>query len=170
MSGLLDEMKMLLKKEGLLQKDLYFADYETFEEIPLFSRTAHIDFLQDFTFDEENTILINQAIGLADNAHKTAIGSLANDADDYFVCVSITGWKDIKELNCLTPNLYISRRRAWLLSCLNLEQHHTAQEVLINRYLLASGLEEYMAYSSKSAGGDPVRIYIVNQRYFQLHS
>ncbi len=50
MSGLLDEMKMLLKKEGLLQKDLYFADYETFEEVPLFSLWHHIDFLKDFTF------------------------------------------------------------------------------------------------------------------------
>lgn len=170
MSSLLDEMKLLLKKEGLLQKDLYFAEYDTFEEIPLFSRESHIDFLKDFTFDEKNTILINQAIGLADNAQKNAAGSLEQAADDYFICVSVTGWEDIKQTNCITPNLYISRRKDWLLSCLNLEQHHTPQEVLINRYLLASGLEEYLAYSSKSASGDSIRIYIVNQRYFQLHS
>lgn len=53
MSSLLDEMKLLLKKEGLLQKDIYFAEYDTFEEIPLFSHDSHIDFLKDFTFDEK---------------------------------------------------------------------------------------------------------------------
>ena len=169
MSGLLDEMKMLLKKEGLLQKDLYFADYETFEEVPLFSLWHHIDFLKDFTFDEKNTILINQAIGLADNAYKNSVESLAQNADEYFICVSVTGWDEAEEINCITPNLFISRRKTWLLSCLALEQHHTPQEVLINRYLAASGLEGYQAYSSKSAKDDEVRIYIVHQRYFQIH-
>lgn len=118
---------------------------------------------------KKNTILINQAVGLADNGQKNAARNLDKGAEDYFICVSVTGWKDIKMSHCITPNLYISRRKDWLLSCLNLEQHHTPQEILINRYLLASGLDEYLAYSSKRISDDSIRIYVVNQCYFQGH-
>ena len=68
MNELNKQIRTLIKKEKLDNQNVFFADYESFEEIPLFSRWSHVNFLEKYSFDKRNEILLEQAIKLVDEA------------------------------------------------------------------------------------------------------
>lgn len=163
------EFISLLKKEGLDNIELYFSDYDTFEEIPLFSRWANIHFLDEIDFDEKNKILICEAIELVSNILKEAPDYLGEQFNEYFICVSITNWEDIEDINCITPNIYISKRKTWLLSYLNMEKKNSYEEGLIDTYLSSLGLNEYISYVTHNFDKESRRVYIINKNFFPIN-
>lgn len=46
MSELYSKIKKILQNEGFDNDELYLADYDSFEEIPLFSRWKSVSFLK----------------------------------------------------------------------------------------------------------------------------
>ena len=116
MSFNLDEqLELLLKKEGLDKFSIYYRDYSTFEEIPLFSKFDRISFLSSLSFNEKNKILINKGIELVTQIRKEARNFLeVTDLDEYLVCLTIEDWDDYEEINCLTTNIFISRKKTGL--------------------------------------------------------
>lgn len=132
------EMEKLKKKEGLDDLSIFFADYETFEEIPLFSRWNNISFLSSLTFNEKNKVLVESSINIVSLCLKEAENYLKKEElDDYFICTTLTGWDDYDEINCLNANIFISRRKSWLLTHLNLSKRNSIEENLISEYLLS---------------------------------
>jgi len=163
MNDLNKEIQILIKKEKLDNQNIFFADHESFEEIPLFSRWSHIDFLKEYSFDKRNEILLEQAIKLVDNAIVNAELVPGLDFNEYFICVSIVDWDDVEELGCISPNIYISKRKNWLLPLLSLRECESFEVGMIKKYVSNLNLKEKKVCVSKSYGGENDRIYIVDE-------
>ena len=80
--------------------------------------------------------------------------------NNYFICVSLTDWEDYEEINCLTPNIYISRKKNWLLSLLKLKHSQTIEENLIREYLFSIKKFDYTVLISRDFESYK-RVYIV---------
>ncbi|WP_411705594.1 Imm15 family immunity protein [Edaphovirga cremea] len=162
------EFVTLMDKEGLNDMSIYFRDYETFEEIPLFSRYKNISFLRRFTFNEKNKILILKMVDVLRNVKEVSTHYLSSaELDDYFIGISITEWDydEYKEINCLTPNLFLSKRKRWLLSSLELRQKNSIEENLLKEYLSSLGIMDFDVYVTTKKN-DFNRLYILNKTIF----
>ncbi|MBF7977793.1 MULTISPECIES: Imm15 family immunity protein [Rahnella] len=160
-----DEFNTLIKKEKLNDLSIYFSDYESYEEIPLFSRYKNISFLSELSFNEKNKILIRKGIELIRHVSEVSLSYLKEDeTEDYFICLSITDWDfdDYKEINCLSPHIYISRKKEWLLSCLELTQKNSIEENLVKEYLTFLDLNSCDVYVSGKCTNTN-RVYILEQ-------
>jgi hypothetical protein len=157
------QMQSLIKKERLNDQDVFFADYGTFEEIPLFSRWSYVDFLKEYSFDKRNEILIEQAIKLIDEALTNGKSIPNLNFNEYFICISITRWESVKERGCISPNVYISKRKSWLLSFLELAEFETPETIMIKNYLCNLNVKGKKVCVSKSYGCGNDRIYIVDE-------
>ncbi|WP_189339585.1 Imm15 family immunity protein [Pectobacterium peruviense] len=158
------ELEFLMEKEGLNNKSLYLRNYQDFEEIPLFSRFENISFLDSLSFDEKNKILIKKGIELVENILDLVKGTLSeSDSRDYFLCLTLTDIDDYHEINCFTPNVFISKRKTWLLHHLNLIQKNTAEENLIKEYLISMARKEYTVLVSSSYSEGNKRMYIMRK-------
>ncbi|GKX59044.1 Imm15 family immunity protein [Leminorella grimontii] len=160
------EIQRLIKKEGLDDPSIFFADYETFEEIPLFSRWKHISFLESLSFHEKNKVLIKACIDLITYCYSLSDRYLnSENAKDYLICLSLTDWDDCEEINCLTPNIFVSRRKEWLLSHLNHRETQSAEENLTREYLFSLGVSDCDVLIS---GGfeENKRVYVMNKAMY----
>ena len=141
------ELSLLVEKEGLNNPEVYYKDYESFEEIPLFSRWDHISFLQSYSFNEKNKILIRKGLELVSFVEKKSIKHLkASELKDYFACLTITDWDDYEEKNCLSVNIFITRKKQWILSHLRLKQKSSIEENLVKEYLCSLNADEFDVY------------------------
>lgn len=157
------EMKRLLHKEGLDNADVYYADYDTFEEIPLFSRWNQISFLSSLSFDEKNKLFIRKSAELVSYYHDKSKEYLDKDEQkDYFICMSLTGWDDCEEINCLTPNIVLSRRKGWLLTHLKLKKTGSDEERLVKQYLSSLALTDFDVFVSEGGKANK-RVYVVQE-------
>ncbi|MCL2892221.1 Imm15 family immunity protein [Brenneria tiliae] len=155
------EMKRLLHKEGLDKVDVYYADYDSFEEVPLFSRWNQISFLSSLSFDEKNKLFIKKGTELVSYFYKKSKEYLDKDEQkDYFICMSLTGWDDCEEINCLTPNIVLSRRKGWLLTNLKLKKTGTDEERLVKEYLSYLALTDFDVFVSEGGKANK-RVYVV---------
>ena len=155
------EMQRLIKKEGLDNPSVFFTNYETYEEIPLFSRYKNISFLSSLSFNDKNKVLIRKGIDLIANCELMSANYIGSETiDDYFICLSLTDWEDYEEINCLTPNIFISRRKKWLLSNLGLRSSQTIEENIVREYLFSLEVPNYNVCISNSFSENK-RIYIV---------
>ncbi|BDR57620.1 Imm15 family immunity protein [Xylocopilactobacillus apicola] len=59
----------LIKAEGLDDLQALFAKYETFEEIPIFSRFSHISFLSSLSFNEKYKVLLKTGLDLVEKCN-----------------------------------------------------------------------------------------------------
>ena len=157
------EMQLLIKKEGLDDLLVFYSDYETFEEIPLFSRFKHISFLSSLSFNEKNKILIKKCIELVYKCKLNAKNYIGpKNINEYFICVSLTDWDNYKDVNCLTPNIYVSRKKNLLFQLLKLKYSQTIEENLIREYL--SSIQEFDYDVVISRGFEKYkRVYIVHK-------
>lgn len=154
----------LIKKEKLDRFDIYFRQYQDFEEIPLFSRLKHITFLSSLSFNEKNKLLINLSVKLIDCILAKSINYInSEELREYFICLTITEWDDYKEIDCLTPCIYVSRRKTWILSNLKLSYQSSIEENLVNEYLYSLGLNQYSAFVPSGENGENKRIYIIKK-------
>ncbi|MBW7619901.1 Imm15 family immunity protein [Citrobacter portucalensis] len=153
------EMQKLIKKEGLNDSSIFFSDYETFEEIPLFSRWKNISFLSSLSFNEKNKVLIKKGLELIADGNSCSHNYMDN-VSNYFICLSLTNWDDYEEINCLTPNIFISRRKEWLLSNLKLRETQTIEENIIREYLFSLGASDCKVFISDGFSKSK-RVYII---------
>ncbi|PLY45579.1 hypothetical protein F153LOC_08090 [Lelliottia sp. F153] len=170
MSELDSKIKKILQNEGFYNDALYLADYDSFEEIPLFSRWKSVSFLKKKSFDENNKLLISHAVKLVEHALKVSLINAGKEAhEDFFCCVTLTKWDNVDEINCITPNIYITRRRKWLFSYINLKKTFSKEETLALKYIHELGLYNYDVYISGESD-DIRRVYIINDIYSQIIS
>ncbi|WP_164498008.1 Imm15 family immunity protein [Pectobacterium versatile] len=156
------ELEFLIEQEGLNNESLYLRDYQSFEEIPLFSRFESISFLESLSFDEKNRVLIKKGIELVENILFSVKRKLSeNDFRNYFCCLTLTDVDDYHEINCFTPNILISKRKKWLLHHLNLTQKETAEENLVKEYLVFMERKEYKVLVPSNYSVDNKRMYII---------
>lgn len=161
MNGVDKKIQQLIKKEGLKDPALFFADYDTLEEIPLFSRWDDISFLSLLSFDEKNKILLNSAIKLVTNQTKLAENWLGKDRSaDFLACVTLTGWNDAEKMGSLRPNILLTRRKKWLLSHLNLKHAKVSEEKLTAKYLTAISASQFCALTSDGFSLNK-RVYVI---------
>lgn len=163
------ELTSLIKKEGLDNSDIYYGNYSNFEEIPLVSRFNHISFLSSFSFNAKNKILIMKGIELIRDAMKNSYKHLNEfELQEYFICLTISDWEDYKEINCLSVNLFVSKRKNWILSQLKLEEKYSIEEYLISEYLHSLDLTDFNTFVPSNHNEEYKRVYIVNNSDFTL--
>lgn len=162
MNKSIKKMQNLIKKGRLDDPNVLYGDYETFEEIPLFSRWSYIDFLQNYSFDEKNKILLKQATALTEEAFTNARKIKNLDFNEYFICITITDWDYIDELGCISPNVFISKRKNWILPLLKLSEFDSPEANMIKTYLHDLNIDGKMVCVSKSYDNDNDRIYLVD--------
>ena len=171
MSEINNKLKQLLHKEGLDNFRIYYANFDDFEEFPIFSRWSRVSFLNSFSFNEKNKFLIKNGLHLVDEIIKRSTDYLVrSEINDYFVCLSLTDWDmdSIAEINCLTPSVYVSRRKKWILQHLNLGKHGLIEEYLIDEYLNSLSIDDSLVFSSSGFNNSEYkRIYIVNKRFIR---
>jgi len=153
-------MQKLIKKEGLNDPSIFFSDYDTFEEIPLFSRWKNISFLSSFSFNEKNKALIKKGLELVSESISCS-QNYRDNVSDYFICLSLTSWDDYEEINCLTPNIFISRRKEWIHSNLKLREAQTIEENIIREYLFSLGVFDCRVLISDGFNKSK-RVYVIN--------
>lgn len=86
MSKLDSKIKKIIQNEGFTNDEIFYADYDSFEEIPLFSRWKSIAFLKKTPFDENNKLLILHAVKLAEHAREIAFINTKEDVHkDFFL-------------------------------------------------------------------------------------
>ncbi|WP_148873174.1 Imm15 family immunity protein [Serratia marcescens] len=163
MNELDKQMQLLIKKEKLDDQNIFFEEYETFEEIPLFSQWSYVDFLKKYSFDKRNEILLEKSIKLTDEAMANAKLVPGLDFNEYFICVSIVDWYDIEERGCISPSIYVSRRKRWLLPLLGLREIESSEINMIKKYLINLNIKKKVICVSKSHGYENDRIYIVDE-------
>lgn len=159
----------LMKKEGLNNYSNYFSAFDSFEEIPLFSRYNNISFLKSLSFNEKNKYLIKNGIDIINYIIGISPQYLREDEmNDYLIGISITDWdlEDYNEINCLTPNIYISRKKRWLLSCLRLTQKNSIEENLIKEYLFSLDINDNGIYVATKNNDKHKRVCIFNNPIF----
>jgi hypothetical protein len=87
-----------------------------FDEIPLFSREAQLDFLQDLTITEINKLTIRAAVLHQLKIDEAAKARFPGSNDPFLRMVSVTGWWDADGVefrsvdgnsSLLTPNFWI---------------------------------------------------------------
>ncbi|KHN54450.1 Imm15 family immunity protein [Pectobacterium fontis] len=163
MNGKFDkELDFLMEQEGLNEESVYLCDYQSFEEVPLFSRFENISFLESLSFDEKNKVLIKKGIEVLERSVDLVKTRLSeNDFLNYLSCLTLTDIDDYHEINCFTPNLFISKRKKWLLHHLNLTQKNTVEENLIKEYLVSMGMSEYTVLVPSNYSVDNKRVYII---------
>lgn len=167
MNKLDSKIRKIIKNEGFYNDEIYCADYDSFEEIPLFSRWKNISFLKDTSFDENNKLLISHAVNLAEHAIKVSCLNAGETHGDFFCCVTLTKWDSVDEINCITPNIYITRKREWLFSYVKLKQTDSKEEKLTMKYIKELDLTDYGVYVSGQC--DNIRrVYIINNIYSQI--
>lgn len=159
------KMKNLFKKEGLDDNSIFFAEYDTFEEIPLYSRWKNISFLDGFSFDEKNKVLINSCLRLVTTCKEQADFYLGEEnASSYFVCATLTGWDDYDEINCLNVNVFVSRRKEWLLNNLKLSTKNSPEEEITSSYLKSLSYEDFEVLCANEFESNK-RVFIVNKEF-----
>ncbi|WP_409311088.1 Imm15 family immunity protein [Pectobacterium sp. B1J-3] len=72
-----------------------------------------------------------------------------------------TARQGYNEINCFTPNLFISKRKKWLLHYLNLTQKNTVEEKLIKKHLVSMRKSEYTVLVPSNYSVDNKRVYII---------
>lgn len=155
------KIQNLIKKEGLDNLSVYFAAYDTFEEIPLFSRRNDISFLSHLSFDERNKILLKAAMDLLKKNAKAAKSIYKGvEIADFFSCITITGWDDAIEMGSLRPNILLTQRKKWLLSNLNLKQSDVPEANLIKDYLSSISALNYSTFISNGFEKNK-RVYVI---------
>lgn len=154
--------KKLVEIEGMNDMSIFFRPYKTFEEIPIFSRFDNIEFLSDVSFNKKNKLLIKHAIMLLKEIRNESKIRLKKDKEEYFSCISLVDWEEdeYEEINCITPCIYVSRRKTWLMSSLNLVQGNSIEENLILEYLCSLDEKEFDVRRSNK-NKDFTRIYII---------
>jgi hypothetical protein len=158
-----ENFRKLLTLEGLDEQDVFYADYATFEEIPLFSRWMRINFLKKYDFDKRNELLLQFATKFVEKLLSNAPYILGdNGSSEYFSCVSITNWDCISEIGCISPNFYISKKKTWLLSNLGLETANFPEIKMIENYLSNLQINKKKVCISKGYDPENKRIYIVD--------
>lgn len=156
----------LMRNEGLDNYSHYFSEFDSYEEIPLFSRYKNIEFLDSMSFNDKNKYLIKNGISIVKYIIELAPKILnKKEMDEFFICLSIMDWDldDYNEINCLTPNIYVSRKKTWLLSCLKLTQKNTIEENLVKEYLCSLNVKNSGVYVANTSNIEFKRVYILNQ-------
>ncbi|WP_067707281.1 Imm15 family immunity protein [Erwinia sp. ErVv1] len=161
MSDIDKKIHQLIKKEGLDDPDIFLAEYDTFEEVPFFSRWNDIKFLSHLSFDEKNKILLKSAIDLV-TKNQRVINSIITNSQlaDFFACITLTGWDDALEMGSLKPNILFTRRKNWLLSNLNLKRSGVPEENLTKDYLSSISAFNFKALTSDGFDNNK-RVYVI---------
>jgi hypothetical protein len=104
--------KNILKKERLLDLDVFIKDYQTFEEIPLISRYQHLAFLDGKVKKEYvQLFLINVAFFLLNNIELYARSNLSVEQYmNYFVCITFSDIDDNDACGYAIPNILVTRK------------------------------------------------------------
>lgn len=159
----------ILKREKLVNLDLFINDYQTFEEIPLISRYAHLDFLLGTVRREDiQFYLINIATFLLNNIELYARNKLAPaEYKNYFVCVTFVDLDDIDSVGYSIPNFLVTRKKE-LLSFLGKGGRASSREIgflalALEQCGLKSKFKFFKIVSRDDVNGDLVRIYAVDK-------
>jgi hypothetical protein len=100
---LTDIYSKLISKEPYNDMEVFFASYESFEEIPLVSRYRRLDFLKrDMSDDRISDILVGLAFFLINS-----INALTKTDDNPFIAVSFTDFEGLEEQGVLVPNIFV---------------------------------------------------------------
>jgi len=120
-----DIYKNILKKENLLNLDVFIRDYQTFEEIPLVSRYEHLKFLNEKIKQEDfQVFLINIAFFLLNNIELYAQNRLLpEEYKDYFICITFSDFDEISTFGYVIPNFFVTRKKE-LLNFLKINQYN----------------------------------------------
>jgi len=164
MTNLDKKLELLIRKEGLHQLDIFYKNYVDFEEMPLFSRFSHIALLSKFTFNEKNKILIKKCAELINTIKMEAINYLnESEIKDYFIGLTISDWKDYKEINFLSVKIFLSKRRSWILSNLNLVKKYSIEEHLVSKYLNALNFNYLDVFVTEKDNSEFKRVYVIKK-------
>jgi len=100
---LTDIYSKLISKEPYNDMGVFFASYESFEEIPLVSRYRRLDFLKrEMSDDRISDILVGLAFFLINS-----LKALEKTDDNPFFAVSFTDFEGLEEQGVLVPNIFV---------------------------------------------------------------
>lgn len=163
-----DIYKNILKKENLLNFDIFIKDYQTFEEIPLVSRYDHLKFLNDKIKKKDiQFFLVNIAFFLLNNIELYAKNRLSPvEYEDYFACITFSGLDDINTYGYAIPNFFVTRKKE-LLRFLKIGQRDSIDGFdLVKSAFIQCGLINTFSFiktiSRDELCGDFVRVYAID--------
>jgi len=155
----------IILAEHLSDMSIYFANYETFEEIPLVSRDKNISFLSGFVLKEKNEILLRCAI-----SHLDYVVDFVDENkiinENYFICLSIIDFKDtLDELDFLRINFFVSNKTSWLLSHLKLS-YFEIKKHKISDLFDQDALSRFELFENTPNENETHRLFLISKEFF----
>lgn len=101
----------LLCEEGLSNRGQFLQPLDEFDEIPLYTRTSRLLFLDDAEHEERNILLLGYALQYADSVVELVASQLDQSLlPDFFLMVIVMGWEDYCEGELIRPCFWTTRR------------------------------------------------------------
>jgi hypothetical protein len=152
----------LIRLEGLDDLDSLMKT-TSFEEVPLFSRYAHVSFLAHETVDNRSAILIRAAVSYLRVILAHSKEYYRGRMYDYCCMVSVTDWEQLDDARePVTPNFWYTNPSVGVLDRIDLVSADNEQARFVLSALVdAKRFKICMNRSAAQAGGVAPRIYIV---------
>ncbi|MFC5186796.1 Imm15 family immunity protein [Actinomadura harenae] len=112
-----DGFDALLAGEGLDDLDGFFGPVEDFDEVPLYSRYAQLEFLSGLPWPERNALLVRRAV---ECLARLAVRAAERGEGDFFAMVTVAGWDEYHDGGFLMPSIWYTRPSNGTLACLDL--------------------------------------------------
>lgn len=166
------QIDALLRREKL--DDLSgFLEYETFEEVPLFSRYQNISFLSRLTVHDRNTVLIGFALRHLDRIIQYAAKHLdVNAFSNYFAMLSIIDWDECTpEYGQILPCFWITSKATEILPCMRLVIGHSKEAKEVRTCLSDVGEESrfvVLDYAELPKHDEIFRVFVVHKDQFRV--
>ena len=157
-------LEKLESLEGLDNTDIYLEPGE-WDEPPLYTRLAHLNFLDGLDLDEKNRILLGAALLQVDRIVNAAAQKMSTESLHDFVCiVTVVGWEMSEPV---VPHFLTSTKAREEFRSLRLIAPISNESKNVVRWLDELGrAEEFVVLDSEDTPKDAelVRIYVGHRK------
>ncbi|WP_347900849.1 Imm15 family immunity protein [Pseudomonas purpurea] len=173
---LTDLYNKVISQEPYNDMNVFFSDYESFEEIPLISRYRRLDFLkQEMNEDNIPDFLISFSVFLLNSIK---VLSTTTEKNKTFFAITFTNFELLDESGLIIPNIFIypnSATENFLDEIQNKHSKNTSRELeKVKRHFSRCTMETiFNFYESRfhdpACGEDLVRIFAIQKSMTELN-
>ena len=154
------QLASLLQREGLADPT-WLCSLDEFDEPPLFSRSADVEFLRALPGDDRGVLVLGWAVAVLDRAGML-IESLPS-ASSYFLCLTLMDWDLVADGTQAvpTPSLFVSPQAPHEVPRLGVRSPVTAAARQVSSWLARLDREDLCVRDDLELdAGAPVRVYV----------
>jgi hypothetical protein len=160
-----EKFSELIRSEGLdeLSEPILLDDY--FDEVPLYSRYAQLDFLRGMSTDRKNRVLVAAAVWHLESIVSRLQGRAENEPLDYMCMVSIADWEYFDaDGDLITPQFWCANPSRGVFEHLRIYAPTSRYSEFVSSVIGGSeSLEVGENYGRANTVGHVERVYVISK-------